>query len=125
MGDKVRLLSDAIRLGATIHPQIFSSLFGYEMMGHNIETCGLRITGTCALGATVVAMNKAPETMREMVLNDYYDEIQERWPQMVTMYTKCPACSQRQSCISLITHLNDKHKWSREKIADWLEGIGF
>ena len=24
---------------------------------------------------------------------------------------------------SLITHLNDDHKWTREAIADWVEGI--
>lgn len=33
----------------------------------------------------------------------------------------CPGCDLP---LLSITHLNDDHRWSRERIADWLEGMG-
>ena len=37
----------------------------------------------------------------------------------------CPACLATQgfSVIQLIIHLNDHHKWTRERIADWLDSL--
>jgi hypothetical protein len=37
----------------------------------------------------------------------------------------CPACEQRQRDIlaSVVTHLNDDHRWSREKIAEWVARV--
>jgi hypothetical protein len=26
--------------------------------------------------------------------------------------------------VTVVWHLNDAHRWSRERIADWLEGLG-
>lgn len=34
----------------------------------------------------------------------------------------CPVCTYRALGWQIITHLNDAHKWPREKIADWLDG---
>jgi hypothetical protein len=34
----------------------------------------------------------------------------------------CPACREIGLLTWLIQHLNDDHRWSREQIADWLEG---
>jgi hypothetical protein len=35
-------------------------------------------------------------------------------------YPQCPACEQPGG----VVHLNDDHRWTRERIADWLEGLG-
>lgn len=45
--------------------------------------------------------------------------------------TACPGvpvpfgedCNKRESLWSLVQHLNDTHKWTRERIADWLDGL--
>lgn len=35
----------------------------------------------------------------------------------------CPDCKFTRPLMDVIVHLNDKHKWSREAIADWLETL--
>jgi hypothetical protein len=35
----------------------------------------------------------------------------------------CPGCGDTAQD-ETIPHLNDDHRWSRERIADWLEGLG-
>jgi hypothetical protein len=35
----------------------------------------------------------------------------------------CPVCDQ-DGTYNRLAHLNDDHRWSREQIADWLEGLG-
>lgn len=36
---------------------------------------------------------------------------------------KCPGCEAKNSVYSLVQHLNDSHKWTRNRIADWLETL--
>lgn len=132
MGDKVRRLSDAMRLGATIHPQIYGNLFAWE----NVECisrmpgCDFRITGTCALGGAIAAIGRGPESVQKHECVDYYMELERRWPEMVTRLVNCPdhkpgKCVLGMTIINAVAHLNDNHCWPREKIADWLEGLGF
>jgi len=33
-------------------------------------------------------------------------------------------CSRDMSTAAVLPHLNDVHRWTRERIADWLEGLG-
>lgn len=35
----------------------------------------------------------------------------------------CPACCRSDTIYTLVQHVNDEHRWTREKIADWLEEI--
>lgn len=35
--------------------------------------------------------------------------------------SKCPDCTYSFKLYRLVVHLNDTHKWTRERIADWLE----
>jgi hypothetical protein len=60
----------------------------------------------CALGAVALAMGKNP---LDVVFPDW---------------SHCPACSEINGADSLVIHLNDEHRWSREDIATWLEGLG-
>lgn len=66
------------------------------------------------------------------IYNQWYDEIDEtggRYGMMdvlpgLTEEKDCPTkCGRRSSLYQLIQHLNDKHEWTREKIADWLETL--
>lgn len=95
-------LSAAIRLGAMLGPQVFD-------VGHDKEG------GSCALGA-------AEDSLGYRVMGDY----PECWPEpmrstLIRMdKERCPECG-KQPFLSLITHLNDTHRWTREQIADLVE----
>lgn len=41
----------------------------------------------------------------------------------VEVYSPCFHFVEKQRLYNLIQHLNDKHKWKREKIADWLDKL--
>lgn len=43
----------------------------------------------------------------------------------ITNQTICPSCYEQRSVADNIMHLNDKHKWTREAIADWTETLPF
>lgn len=89
-------LSEAIRLGAMIRPQGFGSVYTYDVV------TGARV-GSCALGAALEA-------------GWVHKPVQRRVP--------CPAASCEHTIPELlcgVVHLNDRHRWSREQIADWVE----
>lgn len=97
-------LSEAIRLGATMKPQSFGG--GPHRNG-----------GSCAIGAATDAIG-LPENA---ACRDYpmpwlrlFDELRR---------VECPACKTLlgDSMIGPIPHLNDDHRWSRERIADFVE----
>ncbi len=96
-------LSQAIRLGAMLHPQTFGQM----------EMCddATTIVATCALGAARVALG---------------DAAYQRVLDCDSTITCCPCldCQRRarepEPFHLLITHLNDFHRWTREAIADWI-----
>ena len=93
-------LSEAIRLGAMLRPQgfgIFSAQFGAK--------------ATCAYGAAKDALGRDFRAVSE-------------WPWLITEYP-CPDCGlSGVAALSIVSlHLNDYHRWTRERIADWVETI--
>lgn len=107
-------LSEAIRIGAMLKPQTFTQFFDESSQG------------TCALGAAL-------DTIGALDLTDIFSPAQNialntRWPEvMATTTDRCPAdrclCGSFRDLFSAVTHLNDVHRWTREAIADWVEGI--
>ena len=89
-------LSEAIRLGAMLHPQSFKN---FREISRPFQ-----VISTCALGAASEAGYSLPQT----------------WVRRGT--TTCPVCAVHKEVhiFNTIVHLNDVHKWSREKIADWV-----
>lgn len=92
--------SEAMRLGCLAAPvQAFGSLWG--------NADGAVYGYACAVGA--------------MVLGGFPTSILRRWP---GHSLPCP-----EACVlggrGTIAHLNDDHGWTRERIADWLEGQGY
>lgn len=88
-------LSVAIRLGSMLHPQ----------SSHELLTIrGGVIVGSCALGAAEQA-----------------GYVRSDNPIRVT----CPACRVwlHGPLYNLVMHLNDDHRWTRERIADHVEVI--
>ncbi len=95
-------LSEAMRLGAMIRPQAFG---GY-MVRKGAEY------HSCVLGAAIEAANSGLAA----------------WPWLKSWkyHPFCPACAggdQSGDAYSIIVHLNDRHRWTRERIADWVATI--
>lgn len=95
-------LSEAILLGSTLGPQIFGDGFDKATMG------------TCANGAARLAMGHATDHI----------SIVEIWPWLLCP-ADCPVCGAifDDTTAMIAMHLNDKHRWSRERIADWVATI--
>jgi hypothetical protein len=114
--------SEALRLGAMVSQQAFGTIGNTEW--------------SCALGAIAIGYNwngnPDPKTIFDpdhpgydayrLVLPDtrkHREKIQGNWP------TACPV----HGCLTadghaMLPHLNDDHRWSRNRIADWLETQG-
>ena len=97
---KIMTLSEAIALGAMTKPQAFGELF--------------RDGRSCAWGAALDAIGEP------------YGYHVSFWP-WVDNISECPdtSCHERmpQEVRYLILHLNDHHRWSREKISDWVATV--
>lgn len=93
-------LSEAIRLGAMMHPQCFEN--------HSEFDSHANVIATCALGAADQA---------GYVLSG----VRRACPQGCFV---CPACGNETIYLDYaIAHLNDYHNWTRERIADWVETL--
>ena len=90
-------LSEAIRLGATMKPQSF----GVEQ-GDG---------GSCARGAAADAIG----------VTDWFETPWLKWATLECQ-TTCPVCDKPGHLAGTIAYcLNDSHRWTRERIADWVE----
>lgn len=99
-------LSTGIRLGAMLKPQAFGELW---VRG-----------GSCALGAALDAVSETPGAQL-----DEWDQICRLFPvlrYLEAAEVRCPVCGVH-STMTVITHLNDQHRWTREAIADWVETL--
>ncbi len=96
MADKFKKLSQAIRLGATFHPQCITYYRVKDMEGKTIATC--------ALGAAMEALG--PRSVGK-------SNIMERFPEI-----------SNNLCDEIIKR-NDRLYQTREQIADWLESQGY
>jgi len=109
-------LSDALMLGSTLR----SPGFGGEL------TEG----GTCARGAAVEAVGKL---VVKPAIGENLGIFWAEWPWTRTASEPCPVVDCRYNTVMifmtlgrvswLITHLNDQHQWTREKIASWIRQI--
>jgi hypothetical protein len=108
-------LSKAIREGAKLRPQGFSNWFTFP----NCEQIC-----SCALGA-------AYEAIFQPKFKSFFDtkkiktfELENRFPEL-TRLVKTPISGEIQWLQNAIGELNDKHKWTRNQIADWVESEGY
>jgi hypothetical protein len=76
---------------------------------------------SCALGAAYEGMYRLPDnadgTRPTRDLEWFFDCLEGT-------VRRCPAdgCLKRLSLASILVHLNDHHRWTRDRIAAWLEG---
>lgn len=98
-------LSEAIRLGAMIRPQGF--IIGpYDCFRKS-----------CALGAALEAVG--------LGYTYAHQKVKERWTWINNEpVLKCPECKDVGEFQYIVgVHLNDFHRWTRERIADWVATI--
>jgi hypothetical protein len=125
-------LSEAIRLGSMLGPQVRGRL-------------GNATDGTCAIGAAAVAgvptetrisdgtiiigeprygVGRGPRISR-VPKGESYEAVAEHIAVIFRHETDCPAgCGLNgEQVFTLIPHLNDDHEWTRERIADFVATI--
>ena len=99
----------AIRLGAMLQPQGFGDLRDDE-------------GGLCAWGAAYLAIGKLQESI-DLPCDDSDAADYERWP-VSAVKAACPECGIVDELGYVIGGcLNDEHRWTRERIADWVETV--
>lgn len=108
-------LSEAIRLGAMLRPQGFGELFTRH--GDQIASC--------AFGAADEALTvEEPDASHD---DAEISPVYRLYPFVSWMHVDCPACVRRrwraEPVESIVHHLNDDHRWTREAIADWVATI--
>lgn len=99
-------VSEAIRLGSLLVPQGFGFAYSRRVQG-----------AVCANQAAKLAVGA--------------NESEEPWPWREEMVERCPFCVERfragcgfsPDVLGLVAHLNDDHRWSRERIADYVESL--
>ena len=73
--------------------------------------------GSCALGAVYEGVYHLPRQHGKLIP----DHLERLFRCLDEMTKKCPqGCSKRLPLASMIVHLNDDHRLSREQIAEWL-----
>lgn len=95
-------LSEAIRLGAMLRPQAFGFYF--------------EAGKSCAFGAAAEASGTTSGAWGRADL-----QIRGQWPWVFTTRARCPACLEPHHVRRIVAHLNNDHRWTRERIADWVE----
>jgi hypothetical protein len=104
-------LASFIRAGAARRPE---QAYGDYFKGQR---------ASCALGAAYEGMYRLPQQAGGLRptkdLEWFFDCLEGS-------LRKCPGgndCHKQLSLAAIMVHLNDDHKWSREQIAGWLEGL--
>lgn len=92
-------LSEAISLGSMLTPQAVGSF---------VDGRG----GHCAWASAFDAVGHRSTTT--------YMSEEWKWTKRTV---NCPICKQAAPVAHAIVHLNDRHRWSRQQIADWVSTI--
>lgn len=108
-------LSDAIIAGALLRPQAFGSYFSGRTRS---DAC------SCSLGgAFEVTFPDAPLANYAVVIN--FDKFAAAYPILASEeQVYCPECAGEQvitfNPCNLFIHLNDEHRWTRERVAEYV-----
>jgi hypothetical protein len=131
-------LSEAIRLGSMIGPQAYGARRKTVKRGF-LGLFGPKVEAFCAMGAAYAAVGASTVTrparpgelagaerggISRYQGGELVTFITCPWYTFLERITPCPACSRDEMELDrLIAHLNDKHKWTRERIADFVETL--
>lgn len=114
----IKTLSHLIREGATLAPQCYGTLFYFRA----VDSGAYPFDGLSAMGAAHMAYES-----RKTLNPKNIPKLSRFLPGAYERGSQCPECQTNNfdgSIVYTVTHLNDDHRWTRERIADWLESIG-
>ena len=102
-------LAEAIRFGARRRSE---QAFGEYYQGRH---------ASCALGAAYEGLYRLPEEVGQL----HPKRLDRLWECLEGTIRTCPeGCRKRLILAAMIIHLNDDHRWDRERIAAWVAGSG-
>jgi hypothetical protein len=102
-------LAEAIRFGARRRTE---QAFGDYYQGRR---------ASCALGAAYEGLYRLPEEVGQL----HPKRLDRLWACLEGTIRSCPeGCRKRLILAAMIIHLNDDHRWDRERIAAWVAGAG-
>jgi len=102
-------LAEAIRFGARRRSE---QAFGEYYQGRH---------ASCALGAAYEGLYRLPEELGQL----HPKRLDRLWECLEGTIRSCPeGCRKRLILAAMIIHLNDDHRWDRERIATWVAGTG-
>jgi hypothetical protein len=102
-------LAEAIRFGARRRSE---QAFGEYYQGRH---------ASCALGAAYEGLYRLPEEVGQL----HPKRLDRLWECLEGTIRVCPeGCRKRLILAAMIIHLNDDHRWDRERIAAWVAGPG-
>ena len=102
-------LAEAIRFGARRRSE---QAFGEYYQGRH---------ASCALGAAYEGLYRLPEEVGQL----HPKRLDRLWECLEGTIRTCPeGCRKRLTLAAMIIHLNDDHRWDRERIAAWVAGPG-
>ena len=102
-------LAEAIRFGARRRSE---QAFGEYYQGRH---------ASCALGAAYEGLYRLPEELGQL----HPKRLDRLWECLEGTIRSCPeGCRKRLILAAMIIHLNDDHRWDRERIAAWVAGPG-
>lgn len=91
--------SQAVREGAKLKPQGFGDYQSHDGKHSCANTAALDAVGKYGLV-----------------------DVTEAFPQLSSFDAQCPECGESDDFFVIAAmHLNDRHRWTREQIADWAE----
>jgi hypothetical protein len=100
-------LAEAIRFGARRRSE---QAFGDYYQGAH---------ASCALGAAYEGLYRLPEEVGQL----HPKRLDRLWQCLEGTIRSCPeGCRKRLILAAMIIHLNDDHRWDRERIAAWVAG---
>lgn len=109
--DKINTLGDAIRVGSLKKPQC---------CGLKKTNSDFQIIATCALGSALDAINELDSDKNTL---EACEILQERFNVDMSEIHLSPIKGVMGELKEVIVYLNDTTKWSREKIADWVDSV--
>lgn len=109
-------LSEAIKRGALLRPQCTGKAFKLMPDDTTIGSCAL---GAALEGAGLIGKPLASETMYL-----YKQLVMDEWPELDERKVIVPPTDESDFLVYAIEKLNDHHEWSRERIAEWVGGMG-
>lgn len=101
-----------MRLGDLLRKGCEGTTQAFKNYGNN--------TSLCALGAIFKGAGGIFETDQRGKINSI-GGVDAVYFRMSLTAAKCPACAFDAAVNTIIPHLNDNHRWSREAIAEWLD----